>query len=637
MLWIVENLECLVREESRKRKLDSFVEDASINVADDVPFWSRQDINAFDESSFVALSYTWEASEHETQNPKEEGHVIQTRDRKNAFRSGVRNSVLERITMYMQRHQVPLLWIDRHSIPQKVCDQPTCKHEACNKKQHALDAMDRVYSLSDHPVALLGRPIETEDEMATLAAILNGSLVEYQDGSFRLSPTTTEQQAREALQVLYDITRDKWWTRAWTFQENYRAGIKMTLLIHHGPHLEKTKRSFRRSRKPIFGLVPGELSIQSVKFSESATKFCLALHHLGSKTRKEEDAIKHILRTAGKYTLLLQESTSMSGTIVSDILARGVTEPWDLLAIIANCCQYSTRLNITKLQQLTDKGLSLSLSILVLRLLNGEILKNDDAPPSTDNAVDLINSLFFDGFQAPGGEKRLTYNKGCRFVRVKLTKEGITTTGHLWRLDETVKPPRAPRRVAEEANKGRKQLSGYQRQRLERFIELIKAKREKKHLPLASDIDEFLEEDAFVGEDEASFSLKYRRLMAKELVRAMDADQELSIGCLCDPADSNIPPRFGVFIHDPSTRSSDVTHVFTSLRSRDQGTDEYDGNDLDHHVSLGVAHEDPPGGGRKKLPRLYAKKWVLGLCFFQGAPTYDVVFPWPRYLTESAP
>ncbi|KAF4982179.1 hypothetical protein FZEAL_2156 [Fusarium zealandicum] len=638
MIWIIENLECLGLNPPKKRKLEALADEDLSDTEEAAPFWFRHGINGFQEGSFVALSYTWEASEHETQDPNSQGNVIQTRDRRYASNSNVRGSVLERVTKYMQRHQVPLLWIDRYSIPQKVCKQSICKHEVCNKQQHALDAMDRVYSMSDHPVALLGRPIHSHKEMATLAAILNGSLIESTDGVFRLSETTTYEQAKEALQLLYDITRDRWWTRAWTFQENYRAGIKMTLLIHHGPDLEIEKQAFRRNGNMLFDRVPGELSVQSVKFSESATKFCLAFRQDAQKTRSAEEAVQHILTTAGKYTLLLQEeSTSMSATIVSDVLARGVTKPWDRLAIIANCCQYSMRLNVTKLQKRVPKGLSLSLSILTLRLLNGEILKGDDPTAAISTPVDQTQDIFFDRFRAPKGEKRLTFNKGCRFVNARLTKEGIQTTGHLWKLEETFKAPRSSPRMLQESIQSQKQLSPYHNARLKQLVELFKARKGSKYKDLARKIQSLIEQDVFIGDDQVSFSHRYRRIMVKELVRAMDADQLLSLGCLWDPATGETISHLGIFILEGETSTtkntpqSNATHVFTSLWSRDKSSKEYDPNDLDHHVSLGVTASNLD---RKGPPFLYAEQWFLGLCFFENVATYDVVFPWPRCLVE---
>ncbi|RGP71979.1 hypothetical protein FSPOR_3094 [Fusarium sporotrichioides] len=619
MRWIVENLECLGRQQSRKRKIDRDEGDKF-----ETPFWFRKNIDGFTDSNFVALSYTWDASDYETQNPKDEGHLIETRDREEAWCSAVRNSVLERITKYMQCHDVPLLWIDRHSIPQKIY------------------AMDWVYSLSDHPVALLGRPIQSEDEMTTLSAILRGVLVKYHDGRPALSKDAEYSQALKMLDLLYEITRDKWWTRAWTFQENYKAGLNMTLLIYHDTDLESAKRSMLSGKKAMFGVVPGELSIQSVRFSESATKFCLAFRRHHFATNEDEEKITHILKTAGRYRILLSHSASMSGIIVSDVEWRGITEPWDRLAIIANCCQYDTRLDTARLQQNEANVPSLDLSVLALRLLNGEILNNEEVYVPDGTVLEQMNDLFFADFKAPEGGRRLTYNKGCRFVDAEFTKTGIKTKGHLWKLGETLRAPRSSPRLSQPNQKDKQQLSEYQRTRLRQVSELIKAKHSREDMEIVEDIKDLLREDAFVSDDEGSFSLWYRRLMAKEVIRAMDADQSLSLGYLCDLAGEPTTAR-GIFIHDrdvvdsnefSSQADKEPAYVFTSLWSDGYVDEEYLANELDHHVSLGVRLSND---NSQEPLQLYTQQWVLGLCFFTNVPTYDVVFPWPQVLMKGSP
>lgn len=633
MRWIVENLQCLGSEQSKKRK----------RTRDEVakreaPRWFRENINGFKETGFVALSYTWEPSDHEQQDPEEEKHLIETRHGLDAWPSRVRNSILERITRYMQCHGVQLLWIDRHSIPQKKCKQVACLHPECKEKRHALDAMDWVYSRSDHPVALLGRPIQSEEEMETLSDILRGAMVKRQAGC-ALANKAEYSQARKMLDLLYEITKDKWWRRAWTFQENYRAGMKMTLLFHHVPGLEKAKRSLRTGNKPTFGVVPRELSVQSVEFSKRATRLCLAFRGHHFVTSEDEEKIKYILNTAGRYKLLLSASSSMSGNIVSDVLNREVSVRWDCLSIIANCCQYATRLDTTRLQQGGKAGPSLEISILALRLLNGEILKNDEPSETVGSMIEKMNGLFFDDFQAPEGmKKRLTFNKSCRFVDAKFTETGIVTRGHLWKLGETLRAPRSSPRLPQPTRKGEGQFSDYERSRLRQLAEVVRAKKGRKHADIYDDMRDFLEEDASVDEEE-SFSLKYRRLMAREAVRAMDADQALSLGYLCDLSGAPTTAR-AIFIRDQKFDEADsflghddngLEHVFTSLWREQEPDEEYLANDLDHHVSLGVRLSD---GDYPGPMRLYSKEWVLGLCFFKGAVTYDVLFPWPKLLTE---
>ncbi|KAL4731203.1 hypothetical protein ACLX1H_000165 [Fusarium chlamydosporum] len=636
MIWIVENLECLGRRQSKKRKMTTDKDDKP-----ELPYWFRNNVNGFNETNFVALSYTWDPSHYEVTTLEKEGHLIQTRDRGDAWPSPVRNSVLERITKYMQCHDVPLLWIDRHSIPQKKCKKPACTHEECKQKRHALDAMDWIYSLSDHPVALLGRPIQSEDEMATLSAILRGVLVKYHDGGFALSKGAEYSRAQKMLNLLFEITSDKWWTRAWTFQENYRAGLNMKLLIHHDPSIESAKRSLLSGKKPMFGVVPGELTVQSVKFSESATKFCTAFRRHHFVTSEDEEKITHVLKTAGRYQILLSPSTSMSGTIISDVNWRGITEPWDRLAIIANCCQYDIRLNATKLQQKGESGPSIDLSILALRLLNGEILNNEEVYIPEGTLIEQMNDLFFDDFTAPQGEKRLTFNKGCRFVNVEFTRTGIKTKGHLWKLGETLRAPRSSPRLLQPSPEDKQPLSEYQRIRLRQLIELIKAKHGSNDAQIVEDMRDFLKEDAFAVDNEESFSLRYRRLMAKEVVRAMDSDRTLSLGYLCNSASEPTVAR-GIFIHGTcvaeaeellSQQEEDPVYVFTSFGSDTHLDEEYLPNELDHHVSLGVRLS---GDSSHEPMQLYTQEWVLGLCFFTGAAVYHVVFPWPDILIKDS-
>ncbi|KAH6962956.1 hypothetical protein DER45DRAFT_640555 [Fusarium avenaceum] len=635
MRWIVENLQCLSQRQSKKRKLTRDEDEKH-----EIPYWFREYIDGFEETKFVALSYTWAPSDHERHDSKEQNkHLIQTRDGRNSYTSPVRNSILERIARYMQCHGVQLLWIDRHSIPQKMCKQVACLHPECKEKRHALDAMDWVYSRSDHPVALLGRPIQSKEEMTTLWDILRGAKVRYQDG-WALSKGAEYGQVRKMLDLLYEITRDKWWKRAWTFQENYRGGRKMKLLFHHAPDLEKAKRSLRSGDKLIFDAVPGELSVRSVTFSERATKFCLAFRRHHFATSEDEEKITYILNTAGRYKLLLPASSSMSGNIVSDVLMRDVAVPWDCLSIIANCCQYATRLDTARLRGDGEDGPSLEMSILGLRLLNGEILKNDEPSETVGSMIEKMNSLFFDDFQAPEGlEKRLTFNKSCRFVDAKFTETGIVTRGHLWKLGETLKAPRSSPRLPQPTRKEEGQFSDYERSRLRQLTELVRAKKGRRHAKIYEDMTHFLEEDATIADRAESFSLRYRILMAREVVRAMDADQLLSLGYLCDESGAPTTAR-AIFVREQRFDEGDSflgheddgpEHVFTSLWCEQEPDEEYLANDLDHHVSLGVRLSD---GDYPGPMRLYSKEWVLGLCFFTGAATYDVLFPWPKLLTE---
>ena len=74
-------------------------------------------INAFEERSYVALSYTWRPSDYEDQANGD--YFIEDRQRNKEWPSPVRNCVFTRITKYMKSRGVRLLWIDKHSIKQR--------------------------------------------------------------------------------------------------------------------------------------------------------------------------------------------------------------------------------------------------------------------------------------------------------------------------------------------------------------------------------------------------------------------------------------------------------------------------------------------------------------------------------------
>lgn len=157
--------------------------------------------------------------------------------------------------------------------------------------------------------------------------------------------------------------------------------------------------------------MPGELCIRSDDFRHQDTRLCLALR------RHETKGIQQVLDAAGECRLLLQSSDSITAQVISDIGKRGIDRPSDRIPIIANCCQYSIRLN-TRSQQVP----SLSLSTLTICLLNSEILDNSlrELTPgllSKKTVSRYLGAQLFWRLYAPKDKPKLTFNKGCRFIQ----------------------------------------------------------------------------------------------------------------------------------------------------------------------------------------------------------------------------
>lgn len=589
----------------------------------------RTFINAFRKQEYVALSYTWTPSEYE--DPEAGRYRVEVWDGNHLEPSIVRNCVFDRILGYMRYTNVQLLWIDAHCIPRDASDDPasTC-HTRCTQKRDAIQAMDLVYQLSKHPVALLGRPLRVESELHLLARILLGDFVD--DSMHRLSRATTIYEARKALWLLCEITRDSWWGRAWTFQENYRGGQRMKLLIRHDPSLEQQKL-----RLKVFDKMPGELCMLSISFSTEATRLCLALNAVAGKLQPGDLCrIDGVLRAAGRYALLLPESSAMTPTVMTDIEARGLEKPWDRLAILANCCQYSVRLDDEALRR---QSRSLSLSMLAMCLLNGEILNNNnDCLNATASLTTskLFRRQVFEAFNAPEDDtRRFTFNKGCRLTDVELTAEGVSTKGHLWKLSRIIDTskfyPKLPW-----INEPRGRLTLNQRKRL---LQLALHLFQLDHFALAHRIKQYLADDAKAGEGYATFTEMYLHRMAIELAAAVRARRKLRLGSIWDPKRRSSPYR-AIFVWSTTEEDGDgvcppPAFVFTSARSRDPGSEAHEANDIDRHVSLEVDLEEPLDCDG--MPHLRIRTWRLGICFFEGCPRTNVVFPWPRALRAIKP
>ncbi|KAJ0271925.1 hypothetical protein COL940_010733 [Colletotrichum noveboracense] len=398
--------------------------------------WRRwKGFNAENRSDYIAVSWTWNAAQGE--EPRSGGFNVETSLKDDFQPSGVRDKVFERIQHYTnaQPGRLKYVWIGQHCIVQ----------EEGPEKTQGMQAMDLVYGLSGHPISLLARRIDSKEDVRLLADILEGVFITHMTGSveFRLSPLAVSSSLilRDPMDLLEAITSDLWWSRAWTFQEKYLSESKMRLLIPHSPGLEREKRH----KKKVFGATVGELCIKSIDFHRQVTQLCLAC----KKERPDLAAsADRILGKASNYEILLRDTApdaqyltrwSQSPRIIKDIEPRESKYCSDRLAIIANCCQYSIRLDDVKLRRGDH---SVSLALLALYLLNGEMIKNEPLDREQEQECfqktvsNVIEDESFDGFCPPHSKKPLLFNKGCRFNNVVLTPRGKMTETH-W-LDKTM-------------------------------------------------------------------------------------------------------------------------------------------------------------------------------------------------------
>ncbi|KAI1112492.1 heterokaryon incompatibility protein-domain-containing protein [Nemania sp. NC0429] len=612
---------------------------------------------------YVAVSYTWETSDEEEQQESCRsfgGYFIESRKTgEPAQPSNIRDVVWERVLRYAEHVNCDTIWIDRECV-----DQDNTK-----EKEAAIQNMHLVYSLSRRPVALLTHVIQAAEELSLLVGLLSGDLKEEKEAA--------------ALELLDEITSDLWWQRAWTFQEDYRASTRMTLLIPHTTNLEHRKQTARdHFNRPLLGNLVGEICIKSTDFRRCATEFCLR-----HREKRPETApiCNRILATAGKYNVLLRDnhpsaaypsvSRSMTPTIIADIGRRGILAESDRLAIAANCCGYNVRLDTTALNK---HGSSLSLSMLALCLLNGEIIENHPRPRRgtlKDSIFTYLSKQFLRSFRPPIDEG-LTFIKSCRFVDPVLTPSGTRTRGHLWRLGKVIRPrPLKHKKYCT--------LSP-----LSMLATDLKYKRYgKSYEDLAAQLLWWVSESpaaSRVGRHYhhrhgSSAQLRpwgWDTWMTHEVETALLEGKPLRLASLVDPANSReYEPYSAIFVgedvddwgdekgDDDDDDDADVppTYVFRSIRLAKEQSPRF--GDITKHVSLEVEVEWPkrdrkPEGDKDApihiaeggegeetedtpelgLPKLYIKRWLGGLCFRGSRNTSQqpVLFPWPAELLATS-
>ncbi|KAK5077800.1 hypothetical protein LTR70_009395 [Exophiala xenobiotica] len=540
--------------------------------------------------SVLSVSYTWKESECEVLRDKT--FQIFDGDRHVLEASRVRDSIILRVLKYVVNCELPGFWIDKDCIDQQDEDE----------EQIAIQSMDLMYRFTDQPVAFLTMSIQTTYHARLLSKLMVDTWI-WQEGSIagiRLRRYVRVWQAQHMISMLKHLLSDRWWCRAWTYHEEFCASTKMTLLISHD-------RQVNRDQKFDFGNIPGEFKLRAVHFREQVTRFCLALmRKQGQRWQKGKEQCKELLAIAGQHKLidLYKKETNtnyrtgaLTWRVVNDLQSRRLDDPWEILAVIANRCGYSVRLDAKRLKA---SGYSLNAAVLALLLLNGEILHNENVSLSSPEAgfVALATRLSFRNFRSMVDAKEYTFLKRCRFSEVSLCTDGVLTQGYLWSLSEHIdfrKPD----------------LSADDIKQLHMLCRCI----EHKYSELASKVQELVRR-CWKGED--SGRLRFMVVMARNIVRSIQCGESIVIGRL-------VQPRHGhaVFAAERTTAHSSTSWQ-PSVQSGTLKADRY----LEKGMSLEVELVHTPSN----IPRLTARRWVAGWWFINRIDPQQVLLPWPTSL-----
>lgn len=577
--------------------------------------------------NYVAVSYSCERMPEYEKCDIEKHYKVQRPEGQSP--NITRNIVIKRALRYANYVGSSHIWTDQDCINQE--DEV--------EKQLAMDSMDLVYSESEFPVGLMATVLDTEDDIRLLWALLGGRLTSDDSADIFCDTQDTEQ----VMGLLERFADDRWWSRAWIFQEEYLAGTRMNVLIRHSPVLEEYKR--QECTNEIADEeeedveddedvgdeddhIEEEICFSAVDFRQETTLFLLALQRVSCM--EEQQRIADLLKVFGKYNVLYHPTASantkaMSCRIIAEIHKRGIGKEYDLLSIAANSCGHTNRFDAN---EMAKSPYSVNLCTLAIMLINGEIITNDDKnlPLPTEMGIgEYLDHISFDQFDPPVAARELSWLKNCRFPYPKLVPSGIRTEGYLWRVEMEVRthtwgPPLRP-------HPWKSSAYGLKNRQRACLLQLLKNLRKRRHCgKLAKHLQEYLEQDLKLqrspGEARKAAVKRYKDLMAHEVCNAIENCQTLYLAAIDGTSEIK-----AIFV-GPGNRNASV---FTAWS---HGMDE-DGRTQIRHLSLNVRIEKQVG--RERIPRLKIQHWVNGLVFFTRDDQARVIVSWSETWLRTNP
>ena len=607
-----------LQNKSAMRRCIEFDEDTTTSQGEDSAVIEVRQVHA---AKYIAISCPWQLADQYDVTGRYKFVPEDT--------PGVRmpqNIVLDRVRRFRACNALyrnTPVWLDKLCINQDDSDE----------KIVAVNSMDLVYHYCSCTLGLLFTPLDSIAQVGMLKSLLENEFAELEGNDAVLRISLSE--ADPILDLIELILKDAFWHRAWIFQEDFLASRNMKLLI---PCALDLTGMFPEGGHVDFGKTNGEIEVSSVNFRFATTILCLALNKRGNWAIKER--CSKILRSARWYTCLYKSRTmgiryasirAMAPAIFDDICSRAISVQTDVLAIASNCCRYTQRLNA---QVLETEKIQLSLAILTLCLLNGEILRHGIA------IKEVIGKSFFDCLQRemlpvepPVESSELIFIKYARYSRPRLSMNGMIVWGVLSRADRKFFV-----RVSDAAKeeywqtydpKDTAQLNNVE---ISLLTALAKYLLSHNITALSHLITMFLDDQLSgqTGYQQYWSAKHYKIMMAKSVCRAMAQGRPL---IMARPFQHDKwHPYAGVFVpHDPD---NDVvaTYGFTSVEPDHEFKD---GDILARKnwrwTSLEVAHNPDPTSRTKITPI----RWMNGLCFFNEMYRRDWFVPWPEWMRYS--
>ena len=413
-----------------------------------------------DASAYVAVSYCWNR-DLDPASTKEGPSIDILLEDLSIRQSATPPDVMHRSITYAKAHGINAVWIDQECIDQ---NDPV-------DKEKSIQEMDMVYQESAHAVAVLEYHFANQAELDALSSVCGDDFTNFDPSQIEILED-----------VLVELSVDQWFERAWTLQESVSAGVSMTLLLGC-PGLVKSSD---------FGPTSGEFEINIWDF-QNAMVNVRGLVEEGLAAGLWADDDRYATNVSNCADVLWNYMpTSIPDHIIGTPLIRNPSHRQscnasqaltflhgrqnsvfqDRLAILANLCNYDTRIDTNVLALLNS---SFTICVHALAILNGDMsllggYRGDDSDDSsgrstwfmglaedarsdgrlvyTNDDTDLQSNTYgFSWGPKPSARlKDITYmEEGSDIFRLKpatLSIHGLRVRGVLWNVSIAVPVPK---------------------------------------------------------------------------------------------------------------------------------------------------------------------------------------------------
>ncbi|KAK7442644.1 hypothetical protein Landi51_09550 [Colletotrichum acutatum] len=424
---------------------------------------------------YVAVSYCWpEEIKDENGNTVPPITESKVRDLNGKPRARALDDVLDRAVDFANSVGLRMIWIDQECLPQPKEDG---SEEDKAYQRLGVQALDIVYNRAIVTAGLHESTI-SKTEMSAVQFLIDHETEELRYLSLR------PQLFQCALDFLYMVQEDKWYTRAWVIQEAVSAGHGLVLVFRRGPgvvytsKLRADQKKYSTPRHPLDSerrTLKSEIICIPVGLFRDLVETCKSLLEqrframgqalIRTSTGKNATPILSIARSLHPKITVRQHVAGIhvyggkvyggrqkvnAATALTLLKSRHCRDVQDQLAILANMCSYEIHLDPDRVAKDCD---SLRLSILAITLLNGDTSllvpevydfpgdEDGEPDPSMDRRVGSLLSPFdtdskrVSSYAVQDGK---LVNPAVYKHSFRRKSKGLHLCAYLWTVDDTL-------------------------------------------------------------------------------------------------------------------------------------------------------------------------------------------------------